>query len=99
MERVRGVLARQRAGLVDRWDRQLKAAAAAGFALDPSTAQVLPQLLDAADRSLERKFRAVELTASPVDAEAKRAALQVALLGDFLFDVALEHLPEMSNLE
>ena len=98
-ERVREVLARQRAGLVDRWDRQLKAAAAAGFALDPTTAQVLPQLLDAADRSLERKFRAVELTATPVDAEAKRAALQVALLGDFLFDVALEHLPEMSNLE
>jgi signal transduction histidine kinase len=98
-ERVREVLASQRAGLVDRWDRQLKAAAAAGFALDPSTAQVLPQLLDAADRSLERKFRAVGADETPVDAEAKRAGLQVALLGDFLFDVALEHLPEMSNVE
>jgi signal transduction histidine kinase len=99
MERVRGVLLRQRAGLVDRWDRQLKAAAAAGFALDPTTAQVLPQLLDATDRSLERKFRAVEISAGPAEAEAKRAALQGALLSDFLYDVALEHLPDMSDAE
>jgi len=99
MERVRVVLARQRAGLVDRWDRQLRAAASAGFALDPATAQVLPQLLDATDRSLERKFRAVDLSAGPAEAEAKRAALQGALLSDFLFDVALEHLPEMNGDE
>lgn len=99
MERVRDVLSRQRAGLVDRWGRQLKAAAAAGFALDAGTAQVLPQLLDATDRSLQRKFRAFDQADSPADAEARKAAMQGALLGDFLFDVALEHLPEMTSLE
>jgi signal transduction histidine kinase len=99
MERVREVLSGQRDGIVDRWGRQLKAAAAAGFALDPNTAHVLPHLLDAADRSLERKYRALEPGAAPIELEARRAALQAALLGDFLFDVALDHLPQMTSLE
>jgi len=99
MERVREVLSQQRGGIVDRWGRQLKAAAAAGFALDPNTAHVLPHLLDAADRSLERKYRSVEPGAPALELEARRAALQAALLGDFLFDVALDHLPAMTSLE
>jgi signal transduction histidine kinase len=99
MERVRQVLSQERNGVVDRWGRQLKAAAAAGFALDPHTAHVLPQLLDATDRSLARKYRAVEPGAPALEVEARRAALQAALLADFLFDVALEHLPAMTSVE
>ncbi|HEY2031250.1 MAG TPA: hypothetical protein VGH20_18795 [Myxococcales bacterium] len=99
MERVREVLSRQRGDIVDRWGRQLKAAAAAGFALDPNTAHVLPQLLAATDRSLARKYRALDPGAPTVEVEARRAALQAALLGEFLFDVALEHLPAMTTLE
>jgi signal transduction histidine kinase len=99
MERVREVLAQYRADVVDRWDRQLKAAAAAGFALDPNTAQVLPQLLEATGRSLERRYRLPEEGESGPGSEARKAATQGALLGDFLFDVALEHLPEMDGVE
>lgn len=99
MERVREVLSRQRGGIVDRWGRQLKAAAAAGFALDANTAHVLPHLLDATDRSLERKYRALDPGAPTVELEARRAALQAVLLGDFLFDVALDHVPSMTSLE
>src|SRR5712664_3147452 len=57
MNRVREALARRREELLDRWDRQLRAAAEAGFALDSGTAEVLPHLLDATDRSLERLLR------------------------------------------
>src|ERR1700693_4962465 len=59
MDRMRDALARQKAQLLDRWGRQLRAAAEAGFALDGATADVLPLLLEAADRALHRRFRAV----------------------------------------
>ena len=95
MERVREILRKQRAQLVDRWDRQLRAAAEAGFALDPGTAQVLPRLLDVVDRVLERRFRAPAASG----ADGRRAALQYSLLGDFLFDSVLENLPEMNLAE
>jgi signal transduction histidine kinase len=95
MERVREILRKQRAQLVDRWDRQLRAAAEAGFALDPGTAQVLPHLLEAVDRVLERRFRAPAASG----ADGRRAALQYSLLGDFLFDSVLENLPEMNLAE
>src|ERR1700674_417173 len=61
MDRVREVLAGQRTELLDRWRRQLGAAAEAGFALDPATAEMLPELLESADRALERRFRPVPL--------------------------------------
>jgi signal transduction histidine kinase len=99
MNRVRDVLARQRAELLDRWDRQLRAAAEAGFALDRGTAKVLPRLLDATDRALERRFRALPAGAQPLLADARRAAMQSSLLGDFLFDVVQETLPEMTGAE
>ena len=99
MDRVRETLARQRGDLIDRWDRQLLAAAEAGFALDAETRTVLPRLLDATDRALERRFRAVSPGTPHAAAEAQRAAMQGSLLGDFLFDAALEQLPEMSVAE
>lgn len=96
MDRVRDALARQRVELLDRWQRQLHAAAEAGFALDPATAQVLPQLLDATGRALERRFRVVPGGTAPVEAEARRAAMQCSMLGDFLFDAVLESCPEVN---
>jgi signal transduction histidine kinase len=96
MERVREVLGRQRPQLVDRWERQLRAASEAGFGLDAATAEVLPQLLDAVDRALERRFRAVPRGAEKPSADSRRAAMQCSLLGDFLFDAMVESLPEMS---
>jgi signal transduction histidine kinase len=96
MDRVREVLAQQRAALLDRWQRQLGAASEAGFALDPATTQVLPELLDAADRALERRFRPVPAGTPALEAEARRAAMQSSLLGDFLFDAVLESCPELS---
>jgi signal transduction histidine kinase len=99
MDRVRESLARQKDQLLDRWDRQLRAAAEAGFALDAGTAEVLPHLLDAADRALERRFRIVAGGGSPLLAEARRAAMQSSLLGDFLFDSVLETVPEMNGAE
>lgn len=96
MDRVREVLARQRDELIGRWRRQLDAAAEAGFALDPQTAEVLPQLLEAADRALERRFRAVPKGTPPLTADSRRAAMQCSLLGDFLFDAVLESCPEVN---
>src|SRR5260370_16781943 len=93
MDRVSEVLVKERAQLVDRWVRQLRAAADAGFALDPVTAQVLPELLEATDRALDRRFRAPSADAPPIEAEARRAAIRCRLLGDYLLDSALEHLP------
>src|SRR5205085_1214378 len=85
--------------LVDRWSRQLRAAADAGFALDGATAEVLPGLLDAVDRALERRFRTLPAGMPAIPAASRRAALQSSLLGDFLFDSALEKLPDMSVAE
>jgi signal transduction histidine kinase len=99
MERVRSVLLRERTGLLDRWDRQLKAAAAAGFALDFGTSAVLPKLLDALDKALERRFRPPDAGAQGSAGQARRAALQGGLLSDFLFDSMLEQVPEMSATE
>lgn len=99
MERVRSVLARQRPELLDRWRRQLRAAAEAGFALDEATIEVLPALLDAADRALVRRFQPLEPQAPRVEGEARRAAMQSSLLGDFLFDAVLETCPEISAAE
>ena len=99
MNRVREALARRREELLDRWDRQLRAAAEAGFALDSGTAEVLPRLLDATDRSLERRFRVAPAGTEPGLAEGHRAAMQSSLLGDFLFDAALESLPELDEAE
>ena len=99
MNRVRGALARKRLELLDRWDRQLRAAAEAGFALDSGTADVLPRLLEATDRALERRFRPLPGSIAPTHADARRAAMQSSLLGDFLFDAMLETLPEMNVVE
>jgi signal transduction histidine kinase len=99
MERVRAVLARKKPELVDRWQRQLRAAAEAGFALDEMTAAVLPELIEAADRALERRFRTVPAGTPPVQAESRRAAMQSSLLGDFLFDAVLESCPEINVAE
>jgi len=99
MDRVRELLARQRADLLDRWDRQLLAAASAGFGLDAATAEVLPALLDALDRALERRFRAVPAETPPLKAHARRAAIQSSLLGDFLFDAVLERVPQLNAAE
>jgi signal transduction histidine kinase len=99
MERVRAVLARQRPDLLDRWQRQLRAAAEAGFGLDGATAEVLPELLEAADRALERRFRTVPGGTTPILAESRRAAMQSSLLGDFLFDAVLESCPEINVAE
>lgn len=99
MDRIRETLAQGRADLLDRWRRQLRAAAESGFALDEGTAEVLPALLDALDRALERRFRLTPATAGPADAEARRAAMQSSLLGDFLFDAVVEQLPAMKLAE
>jgi signal transduction histidine kinase len=99
MDRVREALARQRDDLLDRWNRQLLATADAGFALDPATRAVLPHLLDAADRALERRFRTVPVGTPQPAADAQRAAMQASLLGDFLSDAALENVPEMNTAE
>jgi signal transduction histidine kinase len=99
MDRVREVLARQRAQLVDRWDRQLLAAAEAGFGLDPATGELLPELLAAVDRALERRYRAPEPGLHPARAEAHRWATRSSLLRDFLFDTTLESYPDSSAAE
>jgi signal transduction histidine kinase len=99
MNRVREALARHREELLDRWNRQLRAAADAGFALDEGTADVLRRLLDAADRALHHRFAPIPAGTPPAAARARRAALQCSLVGEFVFDVALEKLPQMSALE
>ena len=96
MDRVREMLAQQRTELIGRWQRQLQAASEAGFALDATTAEVLPELLEATDRALERRFQAVPRGASSLSAEPRRAAMRSSLLGDFLFDAVLESCPEVS---
>jgi signal transduction histidine kinase len=99
MERLRGVLFEKRAELQDRWERQLRAAAEAGFPLDQATAQLLPQLLDATDEALERRFRLPTPGMPGPAAGGRRAAVQGSLLADFLFDAVLEHDPSLSGEE
>src|SRR3982751_3402687 len=99
MNRVREALARHRDELLDRWNRQLRAAAEAGFPLDSGTAEVLPRLLEATDRALQRRFRPILPGTPPSGADARRAALQCSLVGGFVFDAALEKVPDMAAAE
>jgi signal transduction histidine kinase len=55
--------------------------------------------LEATDRALQRRFRIVAPGTAPLLAQARRAAMQSSMLGDFLFDAALETLPQMSVAE
>ena len=96
MERVRKLLVQRRGELQDRWDRQLRAAAEAGFPLDQATSHLLPQLLDATDEALERRFRLPVPGMTAPAAGARRAAVQGSLLADFLFDAVLEYAPSLS---
>jgi signal transduction histidine kinase len=99
MDRVREVLSVKRAELQDRWDRQLRAAAEAGFPLDLGTSHLLPQLLEATAEALEKRFR-LPVPGMPVAAAGgRRAAVQGSLLADFLFDAVLEHDPSLSDAE
>lgn len=99
MDRLREALAQRKGQLRDRWGRQLRAAAEAGFALDRATAEVLPGLLEATDRALHRRFRALGPGTGAPEAEAQRAAVQGSLLRDFLCDAMLEALPAMTAVE
>src|SRR5438105_12151799 len=90
MDPLRDLLARKRAELQDRWERQLRAAAEGGFPLDPGTAQILPQLLHSTSAALERRFRPPRPGMGPVETAARRAAMQASLLCDFVYDAALE---------
>ena len=90
MDPLRDLLARKRAELQDRWERQLRAAAEGGFPLDGSTAQILPLLLQSTSAALERRFRGPKAGAGPVEAAARKAAVQASLLFDFVYDAALE---------
>jgi signal transduction histidine kinase len=99
VKRVRELLLQNRDELQDRWDRQLRAAAEAGFPLDPATSHLLPQLLDAADDALEKRFRLPSPGMSAPAAGGRRAAVQGSLLADFLFDAVLEREPSLSGAE
>jgi signal transduction histidine kinase len=99
MQRVRELLEHKRSELQDRWDRQLRAAAEAGFPLDETTSQLLPQLLDAAHEALERRFRLPSPGMPAAAAGGRRAAVQGSLLADFLFDAVLEDTPSLSAHE
>lgn len=99
MEPVREVLSRDRAELLDRWARQLRATAEAGFALDESSATLLPALLDATDEALQRRFRPPVTGASRAAAQASQAAVRCSLLSDFLYDAVLEKLPAIGAQE
>ncbi|HUJ28364.1 MAG TPA: hypothetical protein VLW85_20215, partial [Myxococcales bacterium] len=96
MERVGALFWRERAALLARWDRQLRAVAESGAALDAGTSEVLPELIDAAVRALERRYRSAPPEAQPREVTARRAAIQSSLLGDFLFDATLSLMPELN---
>src|SRR6266850_2721934 len=96
MDRVRELLFEKRDELQDRWDRQLRAAAEAGFPLDHATSHLLPPLLDAAGDALEKRFRLPVAGTPAPTAGGRRAAVQGSLLADFLFDAVLEHDPSLS---
>ena len=99
MEPVREIFSRNREEIIDRWSRQLLAAAEGGFALDEATARLLPALLDATDEALQRRFRPPVPGAPRAAAEASRAAIQCSLLSDFLFDAVLEKHPAIGPQE
>jgi signal transduction histidine kinase len=99
MDRVRELLFEKRDELQDRWDRQLRAAAEAGFPLDHATSHLLPPLLDAAGDALEKRFRLPVAGTPAPTAGGRRAAMQGSLLADFLFDAVLEHDPSLSAEE
>ena len=99
MDRLRGLLAGQRLDLIDRWNRQLLAAAEAGFALDPDTAKVLPLLLDATDRALQRRFLLVPSGEPATSADAQRAAMQGSMLADYLYDTVIDAEPTLAGDE
>jgi len=99
MDRVRELLFQKRAELQDRWDRQLRAAAEAGFPLDHATSNLLPQLLDATAEALQKRFRLPAAGMPAPAAGGRRAAVQGSLLADFLFDAVLEHDPSLSDEE
>ena len=99
MDRVSELLSEKRTELQDRWDRQLRAAAEAGFPLDHATSQLLPQLLDATAEALHKRFRLPAPGMPPPAAGGRRAAVQGSLLADFLFDAVLEHDPSLSDEE
>jgi signal transduction histidine kinase len=99
MERVRELLVEKRGELQDRWDRQLRAAAEAGFPLDEATSHLLPELLDATHEALERRFRLPGPGMPQAAAGGRRAAVQGSLLADFLFDAVLEEAPSLSAHE
>jgi len=90
MDPLRDLLARKRAELQDRWERQLRAAAEGGFPLDAHTARLLPQLLQSAGAALERRFRMPKAGADPAETAARTAAVQASLLCDFVYDTASE---------
>src|SRR5256885_14712888 len=73
MDPLRDLLARKRAELQDRWERQLRAAAEGGFPLDGSTAQILPLLLQSTSAALERRVRGPQGPARPGEAAARHA--------------------------
>jgi signal transduction histidine kinase len=99
MQRVRELLVQKRGELQNRWDRQLRAAAEAGFPLDDATSHLLPQLLDATHEALERRFRLPSPGMPVAAAGGRRAAVQGSLLADFLFDAVLESAPALSAHE
>jgi len=85
MDRVREALARHRGELLDRWNRQLRAAAEAGFPLDSGTAEVLPRLLEVADRTLQRRFRPI-LPGTPSPDAARVSAVNAARASNPMLD-------------
>jgi len=99
MDPLRELLARRRAELQDRWERQLRAAAEGGFPLDAATARMLPQLLHFTSMALERRYRNPGSGADPVEAAARRAAVQASLLSDFVYDAALEEADALPETE
>ena len=99
MDRVRELLVERRGEFQDRWDRQLRAAAEAGFPLDDATSHLLPELLEAAGDALQKRFRLPVPGMAPPAAGGRRAAVQGSLLADFLFDAVLEHDPSLSPVE
>src|SRR5256885_16998271 len=89
MDPLRDLLARKRAELQDRWERQLRAAAEGGFPLDGSTAQILPLLLQSTSAALERRFPGPKAGAGPGGAAARQAAVAGSLPFRLRFSAAL----------
>jgi len=99
VNRVRELLLHNRDELQDRWDRQLRAAAEAGFPLDPATSQLLPQLLEAAGEALEKRFRLPAQQCRPPLRADGEPPCKEACSADFLFDAVIEREPSLSGAE